>query len=163
MTRNNMYVFAIAPEDLLADAAVSWDSLDFGGPIASRRAGRAAWRPREAHTIFGFALWWDCTLAPGVVLSTSPHAPRTHWDQIYLPLLRPVAAQAGDELALTLESETGGDESRDRGPLDGRPCAGRALARRAGAVDRGRLAGLRRRVALIQHRSVTEFHVIRSC
>jgi len=104
-------VFAIAREDLLADAAVSWDSLDFTGPIASRRAGRAAWRAREAHSIFGFALWWDCTLAPGVVLSTSPQAPRTHWDQIYLPLLHPVAAQAGDEVALTLESETGGDET----------------------------------------------------
>jgi hypothetical protein len=43
--------------------------------------------------------------------STSPQAPRTHWDQIYLPLLHPVAAQAGDELAFTLESETGGDET----------------------------------------------------
>jgi protein arginine N-methyltransferase 1 len=110
MTRNNMYVFAMGPEDLVPDAAVSWDSLDFRGPIASRRAGRTAWRPRAPHTIFGFALWWDCTLAPGVLLSTSPYAPRTHWDQIYLPLLRPVAAQAGDEIALTIESETGGAE-----------------------------------------------------
>src|SRR5688500_1642029 len=110
MTRNNLYVFAIAPEDLLADAAVSWDSLDFQGPIESRRTGRATWRPREASTIFGFALWWECTLAPGIVLSTSPYAARTHWDQIYLPLLRPVAAEARDELVLALESETGGGE-----------------------------------------------------
>ena len=50
-------------------------------------------------------------MAPGVVLSTSPYPPRTHWDQIYLPLLEPLAVQAGDELTLTLESETGGDES----------------------------------------------------
>jgi protein arginine N-methyltransferase 1 len=45
------------------------------------------------------------------VLSTSPHAPRTHWDQIYLPLLTPIAAEPGDELTVTIESETGGGES----------------------------------------------------
>ena len=111
MTRNNMYVFAIEPGDLLADAARSWDSLDFRGPIASRRAGRAAWRLSETREICGFALWWDCTLSPGVVLSTSPYAPRTHWDQIYLPLLTPLAAQPGDEITVAIETETGGDES----------------------------------------------------
>jgi protein arginine N-methyltransferase 1 len=110
LTRNNLYVYAIEPKDLLADSATSWDSLDFAGPIESRRTGRAEWRPRTACEVFGFALWWDCTLAPGVVLSTSPFAPRTHWDQIYLPLLTPVRAQPGDEVALALESETGGGE-----------------------------------------------------
>ena len=39
LTRNNMYVFPIEPADLLAEAAVSWDSLDFG---ARSRAGGAA-------------------------------------------------------------------------------------------------------------------------
>jgi len=111
LTRNNMYVYAIEPKDLLADSATSWDSLDFSGPIDSRRAGRAEWRPRTACEVFGFALWWDCALAPGVVLSTSPFAARTHWDQIYLPLLTPVRAQPGDEVTLELESETGGEES----------------------------------------------------
>jgi len=111
LTRNNMYVFPIDPKDLLAEAALSWDSLDFRGPIESRRAGRVEWRPGTACVLFGFALWWDCTLAPGVVLSTSPYAPRTHWDQIYLPLLTPLAAEAGDEIVLAIESETGGGES----------------------------------------------------
>jgi protein arginine N-methyltransferase 1 len=111
MSRNNMYVFPIEPKDLLADAALRWDSLDFRGPIESRRSGSATWRLREARHLNGFALWWDCTLAPGVALSTSPHAPRTHWDQIYLPLLTPIAALPGDELTLTIESETGGGES----------------------------------------------------
>ena len=111
MTRNNMYVFPLDPKDLLADAALRWDSLDFRGPIASRRGGRATWRLREARRLYGFALWWDCTLAPGVVLSTSPHAPRTHWEQIYLPLLTPIDAAADDELTVAIDSETGGDES----------------------------------------------------
>lgn len=111
MTRNNMYVFELEPQDLLEGAAAAWDTLDFRAAITSRRGGSVSWRLPTAHEIFGFALWWDCTLAPGVVLSTSPQAPRTHWDQIYLPVLEPLAAEAGDEITLTLECETGGDES----------------------------------------------------
>jgi type I protein arginine methyltransferase len=104
-------VYAIEPKDLLADSALAWDSLAFNAPIVSRRTGQVAWRPRATATIHGFALWWHCTLAPGIVLSTSPYAPRTHWDQIYLPVLESLAVQAGDELTLRLECETGGAES----------------------------------------------------
>ena len=77
-------------------------------------------------------------VGPGVVLSTSPHAPRTHWDQIYLPLLEPISAEPGDEIALDIESETGGGESgievrwtvrHERG---GRPLGDQALSIGAG-------------------------------
>jgi protein arginine N-methyltransferase 1 len=111
LTRNNMYVFAIEPADLMPGGAAAWDELDFLRPIASRRAGRVAWRAPHSLMCYGFALWWECTLAPGVVLSTSPHAPRTHWDQIYLPLLEPIAVAALDTLELEVASETGGEES----------------------------------------------------
>jgi protein arginine N-methyltransferase 1 len=111
MTRSNMYVFAIEPRDLLDAPPASWDALEFDGDIDSRRAGRAAWTVAASATIYGFALWWECTLVPGVVLSTSPFGPRTHWDQIYLPLLEPLTARAGDALVLDVSSETGGGES----------------------------------------------------
>ncbi len=111
MTRNNMYVYPIEPKDLLPDSARRWDAIDFRGPIDSRRSGRVTWEPPPGASVFGFALWWDCTLAPDVVLSTSPHAPRTHWDQIYLPLQQPpITAEAGDTIALALATETGGGE-----------------------------------------------------
>jgi SAM-dependent methyltransferase len=111
ITRNNMYVFAIEPDHLSAAPARRWDVLDFTGPIDSHREGTVAWRLEAATTTYGFALWWDCTLAPGVVLSTSPRAPRTHWDQIYLPLLEPMEGRAGDELTLTVACETGGADA----------------------------------------------------
>lgn len=111
MSRNNMYVYAIEPADLLAAPPASWDALDFTGEIESRRSGTVTWRLASPATIYGFALWWDCTLAPGVVLSTSPSAPRTHWDQIYLPLLEPLEAAADDDVELTVSSETGGGDS----------------------------------------------------
>jgi protein arginine N-methyltransferase 1 len=112
ITRNNMYVYPIEPADLLESAPpVVWDTLAFADDIHSRRGGKATWTLAADATIFGFAIWWECTLVPGVVLSTSPHAPRTHWDQIYLPLLEPLQARAGDEIALEIASETGGDEA----------------------------------------------------
>ena len=107
-----MYVFAIEPADLSTHAAAAaWDTLDFRGQIDSARGGTVSWQLTAPGPIFGFALWWECTLAPGIVLSTSPYAPRTHWDQIYLPLLEPLATVAGDELFLQVTSETGGPES----------------------------------------------------
>jgi protein arginine N-methyltransferase 1 len=110
VTRNNMYVFAIEPRDVGLPPE-TWDSLDFTGEIASRRVGRAGWRLPSDATVFGFALWWDCVLVPGVVLTTSPFAERTHWDQIYLPLLEPITGRAGDTLTLDIVSETGGGEA----------------------------------------------------
>jgi protein arginine N-methyltransferase 1 len=111
MTRNNMYVHALEPSDLLDTPAQSWDTLTFDGDLASRREGRVQWQLAATAKIYGFALWWECTLVPGVVLSTSPFTPRTHWDQIYLPLLEPIAGQAGDRVDLGIVSETGGGES----------------------------------------------------
>jgi type I protein arginine methyltransferase len=111
LSRNNMYVFAIEPNDLVGGAARAWDRLDFAGPIESRRTGTVSFKLQRPNEVYGFALWWDCLLAPGIVLSTSPYGPRTHWDQIYLPLLEPLTAQSGDEVTLRIESETGGGES----------------------------------------------------
>lgn len=111
ITRNNMYVFAIEPADLLDVPPKPWDALEFAGEIDSRRQGSVEWRLPKDASVLGFALWWECTLSPGVVLSTSPFGARTHWDQIYLPLLEPIAAAAGDDVSLEVSSETGGGES----------------------------------------------------
>ncbi|HEY7673024.1 MAG TPA: 50S ribosomal protein L11 methyltransferase [Gammaproteobacteria bacterium] len=111
MTRNNMYVHALEPGDLLDAPPCRWDTLAFNGVFASRREGRVRWELAAPARIYGFALWWECTLLPGVVLSTSPFAPRTHWDQIYLPLLERIEGQAGDGVDLGIISETGGGEN----------------------------------------------------
>ncbi len=58
------------------------------------------------HTVHGLALWWVCTLAPGVDISTAPDAAPTHWDQVYLPLLEAITLQQGDALQVTLTSDT---------------------------------------------------------
>lgn len=106
VARNNMYVYAIEPGDLMPDSAREWDRVAFLEEFASLREGTIEWRIDKPSTIYGFALWWTATLTPGVELTTSPHAPRTHWDQIYLPLETPIDVRVGHEVTLTIATET---------------------------------------------------------
>ena len=105
---HNLYVQKIQKGDLLhgAEAVQSWDRIDFQKKNTSVRHGEVRWTMRKNLTIFGFAAFWDCELVPGVHLSTSPFAPRTHWDQIFLPLLEPITLRAGDRLTLRMTSDS---------------------------------------------------------
>jgi protein arginine N-methyltransferase 1 len=107
MSLNNLYVRSFAPADLSALPAQCCDQADLRRANRSRREARAQWRCERAETVYGFALWWECELVPGIELSTSPHAARTHWEQLYLPLLEPLSLQPGDELLVRLRSDTG--------------------------------------------------------
>ena len=42
---------------------------------------RAEWRCERAETVHGFALWWNASRAASCQ-RRSPHAPRTHWEQL---------------------------------------------------------------------------------
>jgi protein arginine N-methyltransferase 1 len=107
MSLNNLYVRSLAPADLSTLQARCCDEADLRHANRSRREGEASWRCERAETLYGFALWWECELVPGISLSTSPHAPRTHWEQLYLPLLEPVYAQPGDEITILVRTHTG--------------------------------------------------------
>ncbi len=140
MSLNNIYVRTFAPKDLL-DAGASgkvWDRIDFAVHNRSSRKGDAHWRLAHTATIFGFATWWQAELAPGIVLSTAPGAPRTHWEQLYFPLLAPIEAKAGETVAVELRSRTSMDAGTHvawtAAHRDGK---GRELARQALNLDKG--------------------------
>ena len=109
---NNMYVRSLRSDDLAGEQSVRlWDDLDLS-PEAdkplSKRSSSVKWSGGELGdaTVYGYALWWDCELVPGIGISTSPQAPATHWEQIYLPLLQPLTLQADDSLELLIGSDT---------------------------------------------------------
>ncbi len=108
VTLNNMYVKTVLPGDLLGGGheARMWDSLKASAPGSSRRSGRGAWQLTAPQTVYGFALHWDAILVPEVVLSTNPLNETTHWEQIFLPLARPLELQAGESLHLEVKSDT---------------------------------------------------------
>jgi protein arginine N-methyltransferase 1 len=108
MSLNNIYVRWFEPADLLdsAGTATAWDEISFERRNKTTRSGTAAWRMSRSATIYGLALWWRAELAPGVMLSTGPLDPRTHWEQLYLPALAPIRVEAGQTFAASLRSTT---------------------------------------------------------
>lgn len=105
MALNNMYVYKMAPDELL-NSGQKWDTVDFRKNEKSIRTGKAEWNMKEKTKIFGFAVWWRCGLIGNIYISTSPFDPPTHWNQIFLPLLKPLEIQKDDLLTITLTSDS---------------------------------------------------------
>jgi SAM-dependent methyltransferase len=55
-------------------------------------------------TFHGLVGYFRAGLAPGVVLSTSPEEPPTHWRQTFLPLEEAVAVEGGDEVRYEIKA-----------------------------------------------------------
>ncbi len=109
---NNMYVYAISPRDVLAEPKSVDDCMLATKPSSTRR-GRAEWKMKETTTVYGFALWWTAHLSKDVMFSTSPlnssdgsGQKKSHWEQIYLPLERPLILAEKEKLLLEFESDT---------------------------------------------------------
>jgi hypothetical protein len=108
MSLNNVYVRSLAADELLDGGRVAkvWDTVTLGSDTKSTRKGEVSWKLDAAETIHGFAYWWEADLIEGVTLSTAPGAPRTHWEQLYFPLLAPINAEAGESVLVTLRSRS---------------------------------------------------------
>jgi protein arginine N-methyltransferase 1 len=108
MSLNNIYVRTFAAGDLLdgAKAARMWDEVAFDRHNKSTRIGEASWTFGERAAVYGLALWWTAELAEGIVLATGPLDARTHWEQLYLPVLRPLVLEVGHTLSVRVRSTT---------------------------------------------------------
>ena len=108
MSLNNIYVRWLAPSDLLDGARVArkWDEIDFTKRNKTSRAGEVSWVVEQPTTIYGLALWWRAELVKDLWLGTGPLDPRTHWEQLYLPVMTPMVFEAGDRLTVRLRSTT---------------------------------------------------------
>lgn len=106
MSLNNAYVRNLKSAELLDGGASAkiWDAAELGSDRRANRKGEASWKLKSAATIYGFACWWNADLGGGITLATGPDAPRTHWEQLYFPLLRPIAAKAGEAAFVSLRS-----------------------------------------------------------
>ncbi len=142
MSLHNIYVRTLALGELLDDgrAAVQWDEIDLASQPASNRKGEATFPIRSATTIYGVAIWWTADLAGGVVMSTAPEAPRTHWEQLYLPLLEPIAAKAGERIGVALRSRTTAESGTTLAwTVTHTDVRGKQLARQALDLEKGYL------------------------
>jgi SAM-dependent methyltransferase len=140
MGLNNIYVRWFEPDDLLeaGSAAVAWDAVSFDKHNKTTRMGEAEWHMAKPVTVYGLALWWAAELAANVRLATGPLDPRTHWEQLYLPALSPIALTPGQTCVARLRSTT----SFERGTnvtwtLLVRDRAGRQIIKQALDLEKG--------------------------
>ncbi len=140
MSLNNIYVRTLVPRDLLDEgmSAKTWDAIDFAKENRPSRKGEAAWRLKAQAVVYGFVTWWRAELTPGVMLSTAPGEPATHWEQLYFPLLAPIEGKAGETVGIALRSrtslESGTHIAWTATQADGK---GRQIARQAMNLDKG--------------------------
>ncbi len=104
---HNIYVRTIQASDLMNELpAKQWDAIDFREDEDSIRSAEVEWKVTKPTTMYGLGMWWDCELIPGVTLSTAPDSPRTHWEQIYLPVLDPITIEKGETVRCVIRSDT---------------------------------------------------------
>ncbi len=142
MSLNNIYVRTLQPKDLLqaGASAVTWDTIDFSKQNRTNRKGEARWKLDSSAKIYGFATWWEAELVPGVTLSTAPGAPRTHWEQLYFPLLEPIEAKVGETVTVELRSRTSMDAGTHVAWIAAhRDAKGREVSRQSLNLDKGYL------------------------
>lgn len=140
LSLNNIYVRWLEPIELLDNgrAAREWDRIVLGRDAKSSRSGELRWMSDAPATIHGFALWWEAALMPGIVMSTSPLAARTHWEQLYLPLPEPLTPKSGETVVLNVRSRSTYEEGTHlawTATLEDR--AGKRRARHAMDLDKG--------------------------
>lgn len=108
MSFNNAYVRSFAADELLGGGAAAkvWDTVTLGSDTKAARKGEVSWKVEAPVTVYGFAYWWEADLVEGVTLSTAPTSPRTHWEQLYFPIERPIALEAGESVLASLRSQS---------------------------------------------------------
>lgn len=106
MGLNNVYVRSFKSADLLdgGKAAAVWDSIDFRRKNGNNRRGTVKWKMDKDTVIYGAAVWWHCELIEGIALCTGPLSPKTHWEQLYFPAIKPLALRKGDVVTVEISS-----------------------------------------------------------
>lgn len=105
MSFNNLYVRRFGRSDLVHEFK-RWDRVELSKKYDSLRRGESHWIIKDQATWFGFASWWRAELNHDAMLATGPLDPATHWEQLFLPLETPLQVQPGDDVYLTINSDS---------------------------------------------------------
>lgn len=142
MSLNNAYVRTLKAAELLDGMASAreWDAVRLGADKRSNRKGETSWKLTHPATVYGFTCWWQADLGNGISLSTAPDAPRTHWEQLYFPLLSPLKIKARETLMVSIRSQSSEESGTNMAwtavHFD---AAGKSLQRQVLDLDKGYL------------------------
>lgn len=107
MATNTLRRMRATPQQILG-APQSWAILDYGTVIDPNIAGELSWTLPRRGVIHGMCLWFDRTLAPGIVLSNAPgvaadQAP-TIYANLFYPFEAPVQVERDDLVQIKLSA-----------------------------------------------------------
>jgi protein arginine N-methyltransferase 1 len=91
----------VLPERL-ASAPVDLGSLDYRTITPAPFRTEVELVAGHDATVHGFAVWFDCELIPGVVLTNAPGTGPTVYGQTFFPFERPLSMKEGDRVVLRL-------------------------------------------------------------
>lgn len=77
------------------------------GDLPRELRSRMVFNCETRGMLHAFALWFDADLAEGVRLSTDPTSPPIAWQQLFLPLERPIPVAPGHRVHLDLLVQSG--------------------------------------------------------
>ncbi len=99
---NTKYAANLTRDEIVGQPAVL-DSVELGADARAFLSWRVELVAGRGATVDGLAGWFDCELAPGVVMTNSPlAADAIRRPQAFLPFPAPVAMKAGERVLLTI-------------------------------------------------------------
>ena len=97
-----------APQMLMPGAA--WADIDYATQASRTIQGRVERKVTRKGTAHGLCVWFESTTCEGITYSTGPAPDSMVYARMFMPLLEPVAVDAGDELTLLLRADPAGTE-----------------------------------------------------
>jgi len=106
---NNFGKGWVAPGQLLTSTKC-WGILDYNTVENPDIQAELDWTVVRGGTAHGISIWFDATLAEGIGFSTAPGMPELVYGNGFLPLLKPVLLETGDEINVSLQANLVGDD-----------------------------------------------------
>jgi protein arginine N-methyltransferase 1 len=101
---NGIYRKQLKPEQILSKPK-GWYTLDYRAGASSRGSGSVSLEAARRGTAHGIGLWFETQLVEGIGFSTIPGSEETVYGHGFLPLLEPVALEAGEEVRVELHAD----------------------------------------------------------
>lgn len=102
---NAVYVASIEPEDLMGEPQV-YGVVDLLRDVPQNEVRTFEFKTTRPGLLSGLAGYFDLVLSPNITISTSPKAKRTHWQQVFFPMLRGLELPEGCTITVKFRAQS---------------------------------------------------------
>ncbi|MFH2000259.1 MAG: hypothetical protein ABIK28_11300, partial [Planctomycetota bacterium] len=106
--KNKKHVVTLHQEELFSPWQ-SWQETSFNDPEISTRSSMVTLNVKKDGEITGVGHAFEVRLCDGVMISTLPDQPPTHWQQGFVPFPKPLHVKCGDRVQLEYTMDQGAD------------------------------------------------------